>query len=300
MYRSYFPVSGVVVSPLIPFLAAFGISIFTSMGGISGSFVLLPFQVSILGFISPAVTPTNHLFNVLAIPSGVYRYIREGRMVWPLTLLILLGTAPGVILGSWIRLRFLPDPNHFKLFMGLVLLFIGSRLARKVWGSRKDAAASAFQAGEFRVRTLHLGLRQMSYEFEGQVYCISTPPLVLLAAAIGTIGGTYGVGGGAIISPFLVSLFHLPVHSIAGATLSGTCLTSFIGVIFFTLAQPLLGIPRVAPDWLLGGLLALGGTFGMYCGARLQRRAPARTIESILALVVVSIALSYIVGFFRR
>jgi len=174
-----------------------------------------------LGFISPAVTPTNHLFNVLAIPSGVYRYIREGRMVWPLTLLILLGTAPGVIFGSWIRLRFLPDPNHFQTFHGAGAVVYWQPAGPKGLGFEKDAVESAFKVGEFRVRTLHVGLRQMSYEFAGQVYCISTPGLVFLAGAIGAIGGTYGVGGGAIISPFLVSLFHLPVHSIAGATLSG-------------------------------------------------------------------------------
>src|SRR5210317_2228054 len=120
----HFPASGVQVHPLIPFGAALGISALTSLGGVSGAFVLLPFQVSVLGFTTPAVTPTNHLFNVVAIPAGVYRYVRERRMLWPLAAIIVIGTIPGVVVGSLLRIYLLPDPNHFKLFMGVVLAYI--------------------------------------------------------------------------------------------------------------------------------------------------------------------------------
>jgi uncharacterized protein len=80
-----FPVSGVETYILLPILVAILVSTFTSMGGVSGAFLLVPFQVSFLNFTSPSVSATNHLFNVVAIPSGVYRYIREGRMNWPVT-----------------------------------------------------------------------------------------------------------------------------------------------------------------------------------------------------------------------
>jgi len=42
--------------------------------GISGAVLLLPFQVSVLGTPSPAVTPTNLLYNVIATPAALYRY----------------------------------------------------------------------------------------------------------------------------------------------------------------------------------------------------------------------------------
>ena len=47
--------------------------------GISGAVLLLPFQVSVLGTPSPAVTPTNLLYNVVAAPGGLYRYWRQGQ-----------------------------------------------------------------------------------------------------------------------------------------------------------------------------------------------------------------------------
>jgi hypothetical protein len=45
-------------------LAAFGIAVTATPAGISGAVLLLPFQVSVLGTPSPAVTPTNLLYNL--------------------------------------------------------------------------------------------------------------------------------------------------------------------------------------------------------------------------------------------
>ena len=99
-----FPVSGVETAIWIPPLVGLTISFFTSMGGISGAFLILPFQVSVLGFTSPAVSPTNLVFNIVGIPSAVYRYFREGRMNWPLAWNIIAGTFPGLFLGMIIRI----------------------------------------------------------------------------------------------------------------------------------------------------------------------------------------------------
>lgn len=57
-------------------LAAFGIAATATPAGISGAVLLLPFQVSVLGTPSPAVTPTNLLYNVIATPGA--RYLWSG------------------------------------------------------------------------------------------------------------------------------------------------------------------------------------------------------------------------------
>ncbi|MCK9240803.1 sulfite exporter TauE/SafE family protein, partial [Desulfocurvus sp.] len=121
----FFPTAGIEVAPWVPPLVAFVISFFTSMGGVSGAFLLLPFQMSFLGYVNPSVSATNQLFNVVAIPSGVYRYCKEGRMLWPLTWIVVLGTLPGVFIGAYVRTSWLPDPRHFKMFAAAVLLYIG-------------------------------------------------------------------------------------------------------------------------------------------------------------------------------
>src|SRR5512139_1104315 len=124
----FFPVSGVKTSIFLPPLVALVISFFTSMGGVSGAFLLLPFQMSVLKYTSPSVSATNFVYNIVAIPSGVYRYMKEGRMAWPLTWIVIVGTLPGVLIGYYLRVLYLPNPRAFKFFVGCVLLYIGARL----------------------------------------------------------------------------------------------------------------------------------------------------------------------------
>jgi len=136
----YFPTANIEINPLIPPLVAFVIAFFTSMGGVSGAFLILPFQVSFLGYNTPSVSATNQLFNIIAIPSGVYRYIKEGRMVWPLVRVVVVGTLPGVFIGAIVRIRYLPDPRHFKIFAGLVLLYIAIRMLKELLFTQKKTA----------------------------------------------------------------------------------------------------------------------------------------------------------------
>ena len=102
-----FPVAGIKTYVFIPPAVAFIISFFTSMAGISGAFLLLPFQMSVLGFTTTSVTSTNFLFNVTGTPGGVYRYIKECRFAWPVALTIVAGIIPGVLIGYYIRIKFL-------------------------------------------------------------------------------------------------------------------------------------------------------------------------------------------------
>ena len=79
---------------------AFVIAVLAAMpAGISGAVLLLPFQVSVLGTPSPAVTPTNLLYNVVATPGALYRYWRQGQTGASLPLILIAGTLPGVIAG---------------------------------------------------------------------------------------------------------------------------------------------------------------------------------------------------------
>ncbi|MBF0182016.1 MAG: sulfite exporter TauE/SafE family protein [Magnetococcales bacterium] len=264
-----FPVSGVVTQLWLPPLVAFVVSFFTSMVGISGAVLLLPFQVSVLHFVTPAVSATNLVFNLVAIPGGVWRYIREGRMHWPLTRIIVIGTLPGIVIGYFLRTAWFPDPASFKRFMGWVLLYLAGRVLADLL-LRKSAPPEDNPECHF-----HKG------------------GMLLLSGVVGVIGGIYGIGGGAIIAPFCVTLFRLPVHAIAGATLAGTFFTSVAGVALYSLLPAPPGLPT-APDWTLGALFGLGGMGGMYLGARCQKFMPQPLLKKLLGGVLTLLALHYI------
>ena len=289
-----FPVSGVETFILIPPLVAFGISFFTSMGGISGAFLLLPFQMSVLGFTSPAVTSTNFLFNVTGTPGGVYRYARECRFVWPVAILIVAGIIPGVLVGYYLRITYLPDPKTFKFFVGCVLLLIAAKLLKEALNGKAVSTSDSCTLDD-KVEDASIEMKTTRFHFKGAAYSFTTAKLLGLALVVGIIGGVYGIGGGSIIAPFLITFFGLPVYAIAGAVLLGTFVSSLAGVTFYSLIS--INGAAAAPDWLLGILFGLGGLMGMYFGAKVQKYVPGRWIKLLLGTVIIIVASKYILRF---
>jgi len=294
-----FPISGVEAYWWLPMLVAFCISSITSTAGVTGAFILLPFAVSILGYTSPGVSPTNLLYNVVAIPSGVYRFHRENRMLWSMAWTTGIGTLPGLVLGAMIRLKYLPDPQSFKLFVGFVLLYLGGKLVQDLIKKRRENK-SASDDGNRRITRQAMGLNLFVYDYEGETYSVKTWPIIAISFVVGIVGGIYGIGGGAILSPYFVAIYGLPVHSIAGAMLLGTFLTSVVGVIVYIVSSPFF-MPEgavIMPDWYLGLSFGIGGALGVYVGARLQRFVPAKLIKIVLVVALTIIAARYIGGFF--
>lgn len=317
----FFQTAGIETAIWIPPLVAFAISFFTSMGGVSGAFLLLPFQMSFLGYTNPSVSATNQVFNIVAIPSGVYRYWKEGRMVWPLTWVVVLGTLPGVFIGAFVRVAYLPNPKNFKLFAAAVLLYIGVRMVfdlmkRNTGNNSAAASEKRFQDMVRRykenksvndgedimssARITHFNLRRLGYTFYGESFDVSFWGIFSLSFIVGIVGGIYGIGGGSIIAPFFVTFFGLPVYTVAGAALMGTFVTSIAGVVFYQTIAPYYPHVSVAPDWLLGALFGIGGMAGMYLGARFQKYVSAKAIKWMLASIIMFTASKYIMEFFFK
>src|ERR1700685_3383366 len=150
----------------VALLAAFAIATVATPAGISGAVLLLPFQVSVLGTPSPAVTPTNLLYNVVATPGALYRYWRQGQAGGRLALVLIAGTLPGVIAGSVIRVELLPSPHVFEFVVAAVLLPLG------LWLSVSDPSRAGY--GERPTRA------------------VPVPVLIGLALIICFVGEHYG------------------------------------------------------------------------------------------------------------
>ena len=114
------------------------------------------------------------------------------------------------------------------------------------------------------------------FSWAGNEYKVKFASIFALSLAVGLVGGIYGVGGGAIMSPFLISFFNLPVYVIAGATLlatfdlgSGRYLFQSAGDVF-PKSSPTDAWRCIGPgrhDWYV------------YLGAASQRFMPARFIR---------------------
>ncbi len=282
----HFSKANLETSLLLPPLVSFFLSFFCGAGGVSGAFLLLPFQVSVLKFTSPSVSATNHLYNCLAIPGGVYRYWKEGRLYFPLVLIISLGTFPGIILGYFLRVTYFIELKNFLLLVGSVLLIIGIKLLSDLFSPKKEIKFSPLPP-----KTLKFSLTTLMFTYSNQTFRVNTVSIFLLACVIGIIGGIYGIGGGALMAPLLLAFFKIPSYVFAGATLFSTFLTSILGVIIYTLGGN-------GPDFLLGALFGLGGAVGLNLSAKIQKYIPQKYIKALLGVILLYIALRYIMKFF--
>lgn len=240
------------------------IAMITTPVGVSGAVFLLPIQLSVLGVPSPAVTPTNLLFNVVAGPGALLRYRRNGHLASPLTRQLILGTLPGVVLGALIRVLAVPGPRVFRLIVAVLLLPIGAWLIGRTLRPARNEPGKG----------------------------LSKKVTVVLALAVGVIGGIYGVGGGSILGPLLVSR-GIPVAMVAPAALAATFLTSIAGALSYTILS-LITSGDIAPDWTLGLLCGLGGLAGGYLGAYLQPHLPERALRLLLGTLAVALAVLYL------
>ena len=247
-------------------VAAFAVAVLATPAGVSGAVLLLPFQVSVLGTPSPAVTPTNLLYNVVATPGALYRYWRQHQTGGRLALVLIAGTLPGVIAGAIIRVELLPGPRVFNVVVAAVLLPLGLWLAL----TRPPAASAADRPAR----------------------ALTEPVLITFAAVVGCVGGIYGIGGGSILAPILIGTGRPPAQA-APAALTSTFVTSVAGVATFTILSVHAHGP-VSPAWPTGIALGVGGLAGGYTGARIQPHLPEVLIRRLLGILVLAIGVRYL------
>lgn len=282
-----FPVSGLILPLWLPPLAAMIIAFFTSMVGISGAVLLVPFQLTALGFASPAASATNLVFNLVAIPGGMYRYWRENRLFWPLALVITLGGAPGTFVGAWLRTHWLAKRAAFEYFVAAILFYLAWRMLADL---RHKAVVTPTTGA---VRLLGWNQRVIRFTQGGREYAIPVPSALGFSFLVGIIGTAYGIGGGSFMVPLCLSVCRLPVHAIAGATLTSTFLTSGIALAAYSWMPAPAGV-ATRPDWWLGLAFGVGGLAGAYLGARLQKHVPQRLLKGFLGLLLLGLALRYL------
>ncbi|MFD4692656.1 sulfite exporter TauE/SafE family protein [Streptomyces sp. NPDC058463] len=255
---------------LLGFVAGLLISVATAPVGVSGAVFLLPVQISVLGVPSPAVTPTNLLYNVVSCPGALLRYRNTGRLRGPLTRLLVVGAVPGVVVGAVIRVFAVPGPVVFRLFIAVLLLPLGAWLCARTLRPSRRAAASAQP---------------------------SPRATTALAVAVGVAGGIYGIGGGSLLGPILVGR-GVPVAKVAPAALACTFVTSLAGAGTYALLS-LTATGDIAPDWPLGLVCGFGGLCGGYLGARLQPRLPETALRLLLGSLALGIGTLYAVQVLR-
>ncbi|MDT0165687.1 sulfite exporter TauE/SafE family protein [Actinotalea sp. AC32] len=107
--------------------------------------------------------------------------------------------------------------------------------------------------------------------------------LAVVGAVGGLLSGAFGVGGGIIMVPLLLTFAHMDQRRAAATSLAAIVPASVTGGIGY--------LVRGEVDLAAAGVLAVGGVLGSYLGARLLRRVPLVWLRwGFVALLLVTAA----------
>jgi uncharacterized protein len=244
------------------FASAFAASVFGSMVGLGGGFILVPILRIFLGF-SPAYAAGTSLVLIVAnSASGALTYLLQRRVHLKIGWLIAAGGLPGGVLGAIASFHI--TARLFDTILALLLVAVAVDMA---WNAERRMAGRV-------ERERIASIKGMSYR-----------AALGLGFVVGLFSSLFGLGGGIVLVPTFLYFSELPAHAISATSHFAILLTSPVGLVVHIVQHDIVGrdvLPLVA-----GGLL--GGPIGARLSLRL--RSPQLLIVVAVALVTAAVTL---------
>jgi len=245
------------------FVIGFVASVFGSMVGLGGGFVVVPVLRLVYGLSPPLAAGTSLALVVANSASGSVAYLLQRRVDLRIGWLLAAGGIPGGILGA-LAVKSSSDQLFDWLFAAFLI-------------------AVAIDIVINRQRRL-----------DGRIEMERIKPAGALALgfAVGFVSSLFGVGGGVILIPSLLYLTALPAHAISATSQFVILLTSPVGFIAHALQRDV--------NWIYAAPLAAGGLLGGPVGARLSAyvKSPVlmQYVAAALTIAAAALVLRHIIG----
>lgn len=236
------------------------VALFLTVFGGGGSVLAVPLLLYVVGVRDPhvaiGVSAAGVSLNALTALAG---QTRAGRVRWPCALTFALFGATGAWLGSSIAKAI--DGERLLLFFALAMAAVGLAMLRP---ARSEGST-----------TVRLSPRL-------------APRVALSGAGVGAVAGFFGIGGGFLIVPGLMSA--------TGMTLAMAQASSLVSVAAFGATTAVNYSLSGLMSWPLVGAMTAGGVIGTVIGLPLARRLGAnaalgrRLFAGLIILVAVYVA----------
>ncbi len=105
--------------------------------------------------------------------------------------------------------------------------------------------------------------------------------LALIGLVAGVFSTVFGVGGGIVVVPLLISLAGLPTHAAAATSLGAILVTATAGTVLYAVR----GEVRVGYALLIGIPAVAGALLGTHLQQRLSGRALTLAFSMLLAVI---------------
>lgn len=250
---------GLIAVPL-----GFVLGFLIGLTGVGGGALVAPALYVLLGLGYGEAVALSLIYSLFTKVASAVQHLRQGTVLWKITLAYGLTGIPGAILGS--RLVYLADPDLQRLFpllMAAVLLVVAGLLLAEATVQTLAARPKPFSPHDLR-----------------------GPGLVGIAAfqvLVGALLGVTSIGSGTLVILSMVYLFRMSAREIVGSNI----VIALIMVIPAALTHYAAG----GVDWRLLGFLLLGSLGGAVLGSRATMVLPERALKlAIVALIVAGAA----------
>ena len=236
------------------FLIGAAASVFGSLVGLGGGFVVVPVLRLAFG-IPPAEVAGTSLVLVLAnTASSTVGFWRHRMIDFRLALPFTLGAVPAAVLGVFAVRRF--TPAGFDIAYGCLLVTLAILVTRRR-GIESRALGERTFAHDWRVG-------------------------ILGGLAMGFFSSAFGIGGGIVMVPLLLIAARMPPRVVAATTAFVVTMTAPIGIIFHAYAGDV--------DWAVTTPLVLGGLAGGGIAPSIAKRVSSPTLITLLAIGLIGAA----------
>jgi uncharacterized protein len=206
------------------------------VGG-GGSILAVPLLVYVVGVSSPHVAiGTSAIAVAASAAANLFGHARAKSVKWPCAIVFALsgvaGAAGGAQLGKMI------DGTRLLTLFGALMVVVGVVMLRP----RKSAGDADVELNRETMPRL-------------------LPLLIGIGFIVGALSGFFGIGGGFLIVPGLMSATAMPLISAIGSSL--------VSVTAFGLTTAASYAWSGLVDWELAGLFVVGGALGGLLGTRL-------------------------------
>lgn len=234
-------------------LGGLGAGILSGLLGVGGGIVLVPFLVAAAGLAQKSAQATSLFAIVFTAVAGAIAYASHGTVLLVPSVLIVVGGLIGSWLGAELVHR-LPE-RTVRLVFALVMVVAAARMVFPAPVADGDVAT--------------LGLA-------------SALGYVAAGVAMGLLSGLVGVGGGIILVPLLILVFHVVAQTAQG--------TSLLVMVPIALMGAWRNSRHGYTNWRIGAVLGVGGVLGSPIGVAIAQRVEPVWLQRLFAALLVWMA----------